>query len=85
MAGLYTLGIDVGSSSVKVSALEVSSGKCAASCTAPSQEMPITAVDLKGVGAVGISYQMNGLVCLGAALAFRTMRCLGVTQTSKGL
>ena len=93
MKAIYTLGIDVGSSSVKVSALEVSSGRCAASCTAPSSEMPIKAlepgwaeqdpamwwkyvlegvqtvgksIDLGCVQAIGISYQMHGLVCLGA-------------------
>ena len=89
----YTLGIDVGSSSVKVSALDIKSGRCAASCTAPKSEMPIKAlqggwaeqdplmwwryvlegietlgrqIDLKSVRAVGISYQMHGLVCLDA-------------------
>ena len=88
----YTIGIDVGSSSVKVSALETESGRCAASSTNPSREMPITSrrsgwaeqdplmwwrytlegikavgerINLGDVRAVGISYQMHGLVCLG--------------------
>lgn len=39
-----TLGIDIGSSSVKVSLLDVETGRCVASSTNPSQEMPIDAL-----------------------------------------
>lgn len=90
----YTLGIDVGSSSVKVSLLDLDSGKCAGSVTLPEKEMPIDApqsgwaeqdprlwweyvtqgirslgegVDLSAVRAIGITYQMHGLVCLDRA------------------
>ncbi len=86
---MYSLGIDIGSSSVKVSLLDVGTGKCAASATNPSEEMPITALrsgwaeqdpdmwwkyvreglrqigaaaPLSEVAAVGITYQMHGLV-----------------------
>lgn len=38
-----SLGIDVGSSSVKVSLLDIGSGECVASATNPSVEMPIEA------------------------------------------
>ena len=38
---MYALGIDVGSSSVKVSLLDIEKGTCAASAQHPSQEMPI--------------------------------------------
>ena len=89
----YTLGIDLGSSSVKVSVLDTDTGLCAASATVPQTEMPIKAlksgwaeqdpamwwgyvvegirkvgekIDLEAVQAVGISYQMHGLVCLDA-------------------
>ncbi|WP_026475376.1 xylulokinase [Alkaliflexus imshenetskii] len=90
---MYTLGIDVGSSSVKVSLLKVSDGSCAASAFYPSEEMPIqavkagwaeqspalwwdnmknaladvlkrAAVDKNLIKAIGISYQMHGLVAL---------------------
>lgn len=88
---MYTLGIDIGSSSVKVSVLDVESGKCAAFSTNPKVEMPIKAVqnawaeqnpemwwkyvcegiadvagqvDIKEVKAIGITYQMHGLVCV---------------------
>lgn len=41
---MYTLGYDVGSSSVKASLLELDTGKCIASAFSPKTEMPITAV-----------------------------------------
>lgn len=88
---MYLLGIDLGSSSVKVSVLNGESGNCVASAFYPSEEMPIIALrqgwaeqdpgvwwsnlrsalrecaaqpgaDMKKIGAIGISYQMHGLV-----------------------
>ncbi len=90
---MYTLGIDVGSSSVKVSLLKLSDGSCPASAFYPKEEMPMIAVkngwaeqepvqwwenmksalkdvlasakiDKKAIKAIGISYQMHGLVAL---------------------
>ncbi|MBR7169984.1 MAG: carbohydrate kinase [Alistipes sp.] len=88
---MKSLGIDIGSSSVKVSLLDVASGACIASSTNPAQEMPIDAVQsgwaeqdpemwwqyvvegirkigqehpLSEVAAIGITYQMHGLVAL---------------------
>ncbi|CAN5492564.1 FGGY-family carbohydrate kinase [soil metagenome] len=87
----YLLGIDIGSSSVKASLVEVSSGKTIVSAQSPSEEMPMLALHpgwaeqdpemwwehvvksvrasiIKGavnpshVLAIGISYQMHGLV-----------------------
>lgn len=87
----YLLGIDLGSSSVKVSLVEVSTGKCTACASYPDSEAPIKALKpgwaeqrpddwweyfkqalkalnalkaLKEVAAIGISYQMHGLVCM---------------------
>ncbi|MFI3319360.1 MAG: FGGY family carbohydrate kinase [Rikenellaceae bacterium] len=86
---MYSLGIDIGSSSVKVSLMDIQSGECLASATNPSVEMPIDAVQsgwaeqdpqmwwryvgagirsvgdkfsLAEVAAIGITYQMHGLV-----------------------
>lgn len=86
-----SLGIDIGSSSVKVSLLDIESGVCLASSTNPSQEMPIDALQsgwaeqdpdmwwnyvvegirkisadypMNEVVAIGITYQMHGLVVL---------------------
>lgn len=90
---MYTLGVDVGSSSVKASLVNVETGKCVASTFFPKTEAQIIAVNpgwaeqdpemwwenLKlsvnaimaesganpaEVKAIGISYQMHGLVCV---------------------
>ena len=41
---MKSLGIDIGSSSVKVSLLDIATGECVASATNPAQEMPIDAL-----------------------------------------
>ncbi len=90
---MFTLGIDIGSSSVKVSLLRIEDGSCTASAFFPSEEMPIVAVkagwaeqdpllwwenmknalsvvlksakvEKEQIKAIGISYQMHGLVAL---------------------
>ena len=90
---MYLLGYDIGSSSVKASLVDASSGKCVASTFFPKVEAHITALqpgwaeqdpaswweNLKlatryvmeqshasadEVAAIGISYQMHGLVCV---------------------
>lgn len=90
---MYTLGVDVGSSSVKASLVNVETGKCVATTFFPKTEAKIIAVNpgwaeqdpeswwenLKlsvnsimqesganpaEVKAIGISYQMHGLVCV---------------------
>ena len=90
---MILLGIDVGSSSVKLSLLDAGSGKNIATAQYPKQEMKIIShrsgwaeqnpedwwhniqfglrelqqnkdVDLSLVSAIGITYQMHGLVCV---------------------
>jgi xylulokinase len=89
---MILLGIDVGSSSVKLTLLDAGSGKKIASAQYPKQEMKIIShkpgwaeqnpedgqnimyglkelsqhknVDLSLVSAIGITYQMHGLVCI---------------------
>ena len=92
----YLLGVDVGSSSVKASLVDVESGEIASSAFYPEKEAPIMAVKAgwaeqdpqmwwenaklslkkimnetgaKGedILAIGISYQMHGLVCVDKA------------------
>jgi xylulokinase len=92
---VYTLGLDIGSSSVKAALLDVASGRCVAAAAYPAEEMPIltpapsfaeqhpqewwkncvlatrqvlSMVSASGgdVLAVGIAYQMHGLVCVDA-------------------
>ncbi len=41
---MYSLGLDIGSSSIKVSLMDIATGACLASATNPSPEMPIDAV-----------------------------------------
>jgi xylulokinase len=93
MAAQYLLGIDIGSSSVKVALLDIDTGRPAATAFSPSEEMAMQApkpgfaeqdpelwwnelinamTKLKqkhsfnghDVKAIGISYQMHGLVCV---------------------
>jgi len=95
---MLLLGIDLGSSSVKASVLDGSTGRCIASAFMPQTEMEIIAKrpgwaeqdplvwwkntkeavlkvvkatgNLSGeIGAVGISYQMHGLVAVGKDLS----------------
>ena len=90
---MYLLGYDIGSSSVKASLVEVTTGRCAASAFFPGQEAPIrsdrpgwaeqdpaewwgylkqatasvlaqTRCDAADIKAIGVSYQMHGLVCV---------------------
>lgn len=85
----YLLGLDIGSSSVKATLVDVVSGKSVRSAQSPSEEMPMLAhkpgwaeqdpdmwwqhavisikkclqgLDASGVKAIGIAYQMHGLV-----------------------
>ena len=89
----FLLGLDIGSSSIKASLLEIDSGKVVCSATSPAKEMEILSVrpgwaeqhpevwwthvktvireirsqvrmGSRGIGAIGISYQMHGLVIL---------------------
>ncbi len=93
MGKQYFLGLDVGSSSVKASLVDIESGKCAATTFYPESEAPIIAVksgwaeqdtqmwwdncklcikkvkemanaSADDIKAIGISYQMHGLVCV---------------------
>lgn len=90
---MYTLGIDIGSSSVKVSILDYAKGICVGSAHSPEEELPILApqkgwaeqdpeswmihmelafrkalqrasLSASAIEAIGISYQMHGLVIL---------------------
>ena len=109
----FLLGIDLGSSSVKVALVESASGRCVASASAPESEAPIKALQpgwaeqspddwwqylkqavakiktdcghnmLADVEAIGISYQMHGLVCLDTDL--RVLRDAIIWCDSRGV
>lgn len=90
---MYTLGYDIGTSSVKASLVEIATGRCVASAFYPESEAPILSLKAgwaeqepdmwwdnlklatrkvlslaackgRDVQAIGISYQMHGLVCV---------------------
>ena len=89
----YLLGLDVGSSSVKASLVDIESGNCVATAFYPEHEAPIKAIKTgwaeqapqmwwdnaclalkkvkasahvqgQQIKAIGLSYQMHGLVCV---------------------
>jgi len=90
---MYTIGYDIGSSSVKVALFDASDGSCITSAFSPDEEMTISApqsgwaeqdpemwwkhlknatkkmfsgthIDKRNIKAIGISYQMHGLVAV---------------------
>lgn len=92
----YLLGLDIGSSSVKASLIDVETGMSVAAAQSPAEEMPMVAIKAgwaeqdpemwwqhtiasvkacvakagnagKDVAAIGISYQMHGLVIVDSA------------------
>lgn len=85
---MKSLGIDVGSSSVKVSLLDIESGKCVASSTNPSSEMPIKA--LKSGWAeqspqMWWQYVCEGIRKIGAEHELSDVRSIGITYQMHGL
>ena len=77
---MYSLGIDIGSSSVKVSLLDIESGKCVGSSTNPGSEAPISSPQkgwaeqdpemwwdfvCKGIGALGAKFPLGDVACVG--------------------
>src|SRR3954470_6733319 len=93
---MLLLGIDVGTSSIKVSVVDAQTQQCLASAQYPESESPIISpqpgwaeqspemwwehvqqaiirlgktgnVDLQEIGAIGIAYQMHGLVVVDKA------------------
>ena len=76
----YSLGIDIGSSSVKVSLLDIEGGKCVAASTNPSSEAPITAIQkgwaeqdpeswwgyiCDGVRDIALQHDISKVACIG--------------------
>ena len=85
---MKSLGIDIGSSSVKVSLLDIESGKCLASSTNPSSEMPIKA--LKNGWAeqdprMWWQYACDGIRKVGSGHGLSDVKCIGITYQMHGL
>ena len=84
----YSLGIDIGSSSVKVSLLDINSGKCVASSTNPSSEMPIKALRpgwAEQSPEMWWSYVCKGIEDLKTKADLSGIVCIGVTYQMHGL
>jgi len=85
---MYSLGIDVGSSSVKVSLLDVKSGALAASSTNPCQEMPISAPE-KGFAEqdpeMWWKYICEGISKISKECDLKKVVSIGVTYQMHGL
>ncbi len=85
---MYSLGIDVGSSSVKVSLMEIESGQCVASATNPSSEMPIDAVQSGWAEQdpdMWWGYVVAGIKKIGEECDLSQIKSIGITYQMHGL
>lgn len=85
---MYSLGIDIGSSSVKISLLDIASGRCVASSTNPKSEAPIKAV-MPGWAEQAPSMWWD-FICAGidelrSGYDLSKVDCIGVTYQMHGL
>ena len=85
---MYSLGIDLGSSSVKVSLLDIESGKCVHSITNPKSEAPIHSPQ-KGWAEqspdMWWDYVRTGLLELAGQYKLREVVSIGITYQMHGL
>ena len=85
---MYSLGVDVGSSSVKVSLMEIESGECVASATNPSSEMPIEAVQSGWAEQdpdMWWHYASEGIKQIAKNYPLGEVRSIGITYQMHGL
>lgn len=85
---MYSLGIDVGTSSVKVSLLDIETGTCVASATNPKVEAPIKAL-CKGWAEQDPdswwNYLCDGVREIAASRSMADVRSIGITYQMHGL
>ena len=85
---MKSLGIDIGSSSVKVSLLDIATGECVASATNPAQEMPIDALRSGWAEQdpdMWWHYVCEGIRQVGAKSPLRDVVSIGITYQMHGL
>ncbi len=85
---MYTLGIDIGSSSVKVALLELATGRCAAQVTLPETEMPIDAPQggwAEQDPRMWWQYASEGIRTLMRDRAPESVQSIGITYQMHGL
>ncbi len=85
---MYSLGIDVGSSSIKVSLLDIEKGICVTSSTNPKVEMPISAPE-KGFAEqdpeMWWKYIREGVEDIGARCDLKQLVSIGISYQMHGL
>ena len=85
---MYSLGIDIGSSSVKVSLLDIASGKCVKSVTNPRTEAPIRSPQ-KGWAEqdpeMWWGYIRDGILEMSGDYKMGDVACIGITYQMHGL
>lgn len=85
---MKSLGIDIGSSSVKVSLLDIETGKCVASASNPASEMPIEAIEngwAEQDPQMWWKYVCAGIRQIGSNHKLSDVRCIGITYQMHGL
>ncbi len=85
---MYSLGIDVGSSSVKVSLMEIASGECVASATNPASEIAIEALQsgwAEQEPEMWWDYVSQGIQQVGSNYPLSEVRSIGITYQMHGL
>ena len=85
---MYSLGIDVGSSSIKVSLLDIEKGICVTSSTNPKVEMPISAPE-KGFAEqdpeMWWKYIREGVEDIGSRCDLKQLASIGISYQMHGL
>lgn len=85
---MYALGIDIGSSSVKVSLLDIASGQCVKSATHPSSEAPIRS-PRKGWAEqdpeMWWKYMLDGILEIAGTCRMGEVVSIGITYQMHGL
>ncbi len=85
---MYSLGIDIGSSSIKVSLMDIESGRCVASATNPSQEMEIYAEQSGWAEQdpdMWWGYVKEGISQIGREADLSEIRSIGISYQMHGL
>lgn len=85
---MKSLGIDIGSSSVKVSLLDIETGACVATSTNPAQEMPIEARQTGWAEQdpeMWWGYVCEGILRIGTEHSLREVVSIGITYQMHGL
>ncbi len=85
---MKSLGIDIGSSSVKVSLLDIETGACVATSTNPAQEMPIEARQTGWAEQdpeMWWGYVCEGIRRIGTEHSLREVVSIGITYQMHGL